>query len=114
MATCRRCGTAVDEDGRCPECDDPRWSGSEDDAQELVSVMRTADGNLLPVVKSVLEAAGIPFVVQGDASMGMIPLGPFGGGMFRDVLGASVLVPRGRAEEASELLRTFDPPTEES
>ena len=76
--------------------------------------MRTSDSNLLPVVKSVLEAAQIPFLVQGDEAMGMMPLGPFGGGMFRDVLGASVLVPSERAEEALGLLRGVEDPTQEA
>ena len=41
-------------------------------------------------------------------AMGLIPLGPFGGGMFRDVLGAAVLVPRDRADEALELLKSYE------
>jgi hypothetical protein len=84
-----------------------------DDPEELVAVLRTSDSNLLPVVKSVLDAAGIPYVVQGDEAMGMMPLGPFGGGVFRDVLGASVLVPRHRFDEALELLRSGDSPAED-
>jgi hypothetical protein len=75
----------------------------------LVVVLRTADSALVPVVKSVLDAADIPYVVQGDQAMGMLPLGPFGGGIFRDVLGVSVLVPRGREREARELLDADEP-----
>jgi hypothetical protein len=73
-------------------------------------VLRTSDSNLMPVVKSVLDAAGIPYVVQGDEAMGLLPLGPFGGGVFSRVLGASILVPRDRAEEARELLEGFESP----
>jgi len=77
--------------------------------EDLVTVLRTSDSTLLPVVKSLLDAAGIPFVVQGDEAMGLLPLGPFGGGMFRRVLGASVLVPGDRADEARELLESSTP-----
>ena len=72
-----------------------------------MAVLRTSDAALLPVIESTLEAAGIPFVVQGGEALSLLPLGPFGGGLFRDVLGlgAAVLVPRERADEARELLR---------
>ncbi|HXV78127.1 MAG TPA: DUF2007 domain-containing protein [Candidatus Polarisedimenticolaceae bacterium] len=112
MAHCADCEQVLDEEGRCPDCDDRAEADPVRVTQELVAVLRTSDSNLLPVVKSVLQAAGIPFVVQGDEAMGLLPLGPFGGGVFRDVLGASVLVPQDRADEALELLRSCDAPNE--
>ena len=101
MPNCPRCRNSYAEGTTCPECD-----------EELVAVLRTSDNNLMPVVKSVLDAAGIPSLVQGDEAMGLLPLGPFGGGVFSRVLGASVLVPRNRAEEARDLLESFEQPDE--
>lgn len=71
---------------------------------EMVRVFQTADSTLLPIVKSMLEGAGIPHVVQGDHAFGLLPLGPFGAGVTRGLLGAIVLVPREHAAAAEELL----------
>lgn len=75
------------------------------EASDMVPVFQTADSALLPVIKSVLDSAGIPYVVQGDHAMGLLPLGPFGTGVSKGLLGVIVHVPRARAEEAEELLR---------
>jgi hypothetical protein len=116
MLYCRSCRKSYPEGAVCPQCDlelvpsEPADRTAEDD--ELVAVLRTSDSNLMPVVKSVLDAAGIPYIVQGDEAMGLLPLGPFGGGVFSRVLGASVLVPGDRAEEALALLERFEQPDE--
>ena len=80
------------------------------DRDDLVRVFQTADSTLLPVIKSVLDGARIPYVVQGDHALGMLPLGPFGTGVTRGLLGAIVLVPRERAAEAGELLKPYAGP----
>ena len=73
--------------------------------QELVAILTTSEVTLLPVVQSMLDAADVPYLIQGGEALGLLPLGPFSAGMFGDSLGASVLVPRSRVEEALELLR---------
>lgn len=81
--------------------DEPEFS--EDD---LVLVKETADVAVLPVVKSLLRAAGIPFIVQGDEAMGVLPVGKIGlGGMTSrgHGLSAGILVPKDREEEARAL-----------
>lgn len=95
----------------CPDCEvslvpelpeEPEFSEG-----DLVRVMETADVAVLPVVKSVLRAAEIPFVVQGDEAMGVLPVGKVGlGGMTSrgHGLSAGILVPRDREEEARALL----------
>lgn len=100
-----------DEIAVCPDCEEslvaelpeePEFS--EDD---LVTVMETADVAILPVVKSLLRAAGIPFIVQGDEAMGVLPVGRIGlGGLTTrgHGLSAGILVPRDREEEAKALL----------
>jgi len=116
MLYCRSCREIFPAGPNCPRCDEELVPADPaeltDDDAELIAVLRTSDSNLMPVVKSVLDAAGIPYVVQGDEAMGLLPLGPFGGGIFSRVLGASILVPRERAAEALELLESFEQPDE--
>ncbi len=75
---------------------------------ELVAVLKTSDPAFLPLVKSMFDAAGIPYVVQGEEALGLFPLGPFGVGVSRRTLGAIVRVPRSRQQDAEELLRGVD------
>jgi len=94
---------------RCADCDvalvaelPPEPQGMPD--MELVQVFETTDVNLLPVVKSVLEAAGIPYMLEGEGSFGMLPLS---GGFVNErhqALGVEIHVPSERAEEARALL----------
>ena len=74
---------------------------------ELVRVFQTADSTLLPIIKSMLEGEGIPHVVQGDHALGLLPLGPFGAGVTRGLLGAIVLVPSEYAAAAKDILSTL-------
>ena len=76
---------------------------------ELVPVIRTTDSALLPVVKSVLEAAGIPYIVHGEAGVNLFPLGPAGSRVTGRATGAIVLVPEDRLEEARALLEPRSP-----
>ena len=114
----------------CPECKseyrDGIWKCAEcgatlveslpqppDADAELVAAFTTADNTLLPVVKSVLDSAGIPYLVQGDETLGLFPLGRFGVGVSKRTLGAIVRVPKDRLEEAKELLRGFEEPADQ-
>jgi hypothetical protein len=74
----------------------------EDD--EIVPVLKTTDPGLLAIARSALEAAAIPHVVQGEAGVGLFPVGPAGSQVTGRMTGASILVPRSRLEEARELL----------
>ncbi len=71
---------------------------------DFVEVFRTADASLLPVVKSVLDGAAVPHLVQGDEAHGLYPFGSVGGGGDRRLLGAAVLVPAAEADAARALL----------
>jgi hypothetical protein len=79
-----------------------------DSDDDLVAVLKTSDVAFLPLVKSMFDAAGIPYVVQGEEALGLLPLGPFGAGVSRRALGAIVRVPRSRQHEAQELLLGVD------
>jgi hypothetical protein len=71
---------------------------------DFAPLLTTSDTAFLPVVKSLLESAGIPFIVQGEEALGLFPLGPLGGTLDAGGLGATVHVPRERLEEAEALL----------
>ena len=76
------------------------------EGSELVPVLETSDASLLPVIKSVLTAAGIPFVVQGDQAVGIDPPGRIAETVGLLALCAVVLVPAERKEEAQRLLES--------
>jgi hypothetical protein len=77
----------------------------EEPSPEHVLVLSTSEVGLLPVIRSVLQGAGIPFVIQGEHAMGQLPTGELAGLFARRGLGARVLVPAEHAEAARELLR---------
>lgn len=95
----------------CPDCEVSLVielpAESEFSEEELVEVLETANVAVLPVVKSLLRAAEIPFLVQGDEAMGVLPVGNMGLGALTTKghgLAARILVPRDREEEAKALL----------
>jgi len=75
-------------------------------ADKLLPVLKTTDPMELAMVKSVLAAADIPFVVQGEAGVNVFPLGPAGAQVTNRSTGTIVLVEEGRFEEAKTLLET--------
>jgi hypothetical protein len=94
---CSGCGAAT---GAIRQEDGP------EESLELVCVLRTTDSLHLLLAKSVLDAAGIPLVVQGEQGLALFPVGRLGSRVTKRALGASILVPRGRSDEARELLET--------
>jgi hypothetical protein len=74
---------------------------------DLVPIFETADVSLLPIVKSLLDAAGIPCVVQGEEALSVLPVGRWGAGISQSGRGlaATIRVDKARAQEAEELLR---------
>lgn len=65
-------------------------------------LMATADPDLLPLVRSALGAAGIPYVAEGGAATSMLPLGPAAASAHSGVA-VEILVPRDRLAEAQAL-----------
>lgn len=95
---------------RCPDCDVELVARLPADArpgkgEDWVEVIDTADVSLLPILRSALDGAGIPFVVEGDEGLGLWPLSlhetAFG---VKHGLAARIFVPADRAAEAHELL----------
>jgi hypothetical protein len=102
--SCRACGRAVGWDATvCPAC------GATFDPQELVAVYVTADAPLLPLLTSALDAAGVTHVEQGERALGLFPLGSLATGLTRNLLAATILVPRAEAAAAVEVLGGLAP-----
>ena len=87
-----------------------RQSEEHTENSDYVVVWETTDSSVLPVVKSVLAAAGIPYFVEGEEAMGMLPTGAIGGthSTLGKGIAARILVPTSAQEEAEQLL---DQPT---
>ncbi len=110
---CPRCMTEFQEGIReCPECKVPLVAvlPREEIGHEMdyVRVFETTDSSLLPVIESVLQGAGIRFVVQGEEALGVLPVGGFGSGARMHGLGASIHVPREQEAEVKQLLQELD------
>jgi len=70
----------------------------------LVPLLSTTDIGYLAVVKSLLESAGIRFVVQGEEGLHLFPI-TMSGSLFRSqALAATVLVCREDEEDACRLI----------
>ena len=76
----------------------------DDQPADLVTVFDTTDPALLPVIKSILQGADIPFLVQGEEAMSMLPVGEVIGPFTKRGLAARFMVKPEDAEAASELL----------
>jgi hypothetical protein len=93
---------------RCPDCDvervasEPPARGNPD--AKLVTVFRTAEADVLPVVRSLLEESGIPFAVKGEELVGMFPSAGLGLVIDPRSRAAEIQVTEDRADEARELL----------
>ncbi len=111
---CPECGAEYREGFyECADCQVPLTVEPPSHVGEpTVEVFRSADAALLPVVKSVRVAAGIPFSVQGDESSGLFPLGNTTSASDGRGLGALIRVPESRAGEARELLESTAPDDE--
>lgn len=77
---------------------------------KLVAVFETTDPTLLPIVRSLLDSAGVEYSVQGEEALGLLPLG----GMGRNVslnkasLGATIYVAEHDAASVKHLLSEID------
>ncbi len=95
---------------RCDDCGVALVEGSPPSrapSEPLVQVFETADASLVPVIRSVLEAAEIPFSIQGEEASALFPLGSMGGGRDDRELGIVVHVLESRAEDAKAVLEAL-------
>ncbi len=96
---CNDCGVPLTHD-RPPEADH--------EAEPYVHVFATSETDVIPVIKSVLRGAGIPFETDGEAMMNLFPSDLLGPVLNRPRGEVRFHVPEDRAEEARALL-TADP-----
>ncbi len=67
-------------------------------------VFATSETDVLPVIKSLLQSAGIPFETDGEAMLNLFPSDLLGPVLSRPRGEVRFYVPESRAEEARELL----------
>ncbi len=106
---CPECGAEYREGfDHCTDCDvalthEPP-TPEDHEATAYVTVFETSETDVIPVIKSILRGAEIPFNTQGEAMMNLFPSDLLGRVMARPGAEVSFLVPEERAEEARELL----------
>jgi hypothetical protein len=110
---CPQCGSEYREGyTRCADCDvalvdQPPPEPSHE--LDLVLLHETSDVTALPVIKSVLDGAGIPYVTEGEEAFNLLPLsGSFVVPGHSD-MAVEIHVPRERLEEAQALLASALP-----
>jgi len=90
-------------------------SEHDEPASGPVMIFSTVELELLAVVRSVLQSAEIPFIVQGEHGLSQLPTGMLAGPFAVNGLAVRLFVPASRAEEARELLaHTVESPEEPS
>lgn len=116
MPYCPNCRTEYREGiVTCADCEVPLVTALPEvshAAPPLELLLRTADAELLPVVLSALDAAGIPCWTEGAESAALLPLGPGTASTFTGV-GAELFVPSDRLDEARALLEAVETGSED-
>ena len=97
---CAECGVRLVDALPAEERPDPD--------SKTVPVFRTSDAMLLPIVKSLLESAGIEYFVQGEEALGLLPVGAMGSSVARASVGAIIHVFDRDAAIVRELLTEVD------
>lgn len=73
--------------------------------EELVTVLATSRVADMPVIESLLRAAEIPFLTEGEGMMNLFPSEALGA-LFKSQAEVRFKVPASRAQEAKALLET--------
>ncbi len=106
---CPQCGAEYRSGfDRCADCDvalvhEPPPE-KDHAATPFVTVFETSETDVIPVIKSILRGAEIPFNTRGEAMMNLFPSDLLGRTMSRPGAEVSFEVPEGYAEQARELL----------
>jgi len=114
---CPKCGAEYRPGfSRCADCDvylvdrPEETPPAPDPHRELVAVFKTTDSIMLPVVKSLLDSAGIEYVSQGEEALGILPLGQAGSKVVRAswAWGATILVAKEDEASVKEMLAALE------
>ncbi len=106
---CPECGAEYREGfDRCAECDVALAAegppAENHEAPNYVTVFETSEVDVIPVIKSILRGAEIPFQTGGEAIMNLFPSDMLGQIMGKPSNEIRFSVPEDRAEEARQLL----------
>lgn len=106
---CPNCGAEYRQGVEtCADCDvalvhEPPDASEEDhQAPDYVEVFETSDVDLIPVIKSLLDGAEIPYLTRGEGLMDLFPSQL--GGIYHSTAQVKFRVPAERAAEAQKLL----------
>ena len=106
---CPECGAEFKEGiTRCYDCEVELVAEppSEPEVEPYATVLETSEVSAIPVIKTALEAAGIPYRTRGEGLLRLFPSEALGA-PFHDSAGEVLIrVPKSRAEEAREILET--------
>jgi len=106
---CPECGAEFKEGiTQCADCGVPLTPEAprEPEVPEYVTILETSDLSVIPVLKTALEGAGIPFRTRGEGLMDIFPAETLGAPFHSSAGEVEIRVPVDRAEEARELLDT--------
>lgn len=96
MSQCPQCGDTTPDGDRCGRC------GALLDAD--IEVLRTSEVTAIPVLKSILDGAEIPYYTRGESMMNLFPSEMLAPSLFRPKGEVCFMVPAEHAEEARQLL----------
>jgi hypothetical protein len=110
---CPNCGDEYREGfEKCAYCDvllvHELPAGDPSSREEMVVLLKTPDIGKLAIIKSLLESADIPFLVQGEGGVSLFPTAYSSGFFNPEAHGADVLVPKEDLESAIQLLRSAE------
>ena len=106
---CPECGAEFREGiEQCYDCEVPLGPDPppEPTVPQYVTVLETSELSVIPILKTALEGAGIPYRTRGEGLMDLFPLETLGAPMHSSAGEVEIRVPEDRADEARELLNT--------
>jgi hypothetical protein len=116
MFKCPFCGDQVESGAvQCPRCGIAiEWQGGEphfDDPGDSVTLIKLFDPAQQALIESLLQAAGVEYVIQGDVMQDVMGLGRLAGG-YNQIFGPPVIkVPKAALEAAREAIASATEPT---
>lgn len=108
---CPECGSEyTDGIPECEDCDVPLVEEGEDELEEVefTPLVESTDVAYFALVTTRLEEAGIPWFVQSETSLGVLPRDGWEQGRTGDEV-VTVYVAENRFKEARQLVRDLDP-----
>ena len=79
---------------------------AEPQVEKYVTILETSDLPVIPILKTALEGARIPFRTRGEGLMDLFPSKALGAPLHASAGEVKIRVPESRADEARELLST--------